>query len=145
MIKSFRGILADGGQDTIRLSTNKGEMGYKIAKFQGIGAQPSAGGDAGEHFLFLWTYEQAAVSTTTAVVDFSNSELLGVCWVPNNSERPFATAIIFDHVEFNQDIYITHTDNSGATDCNYYIELEQVKLSQNEAAITTLKDMRGTN
>lgn len=144
MIKTFRGILNDGQQETIRLTTNDGKTGYRIKKFQGIGAQPSAGGDAGEHFLFLWSYEQTAVSTTTAVTDFSNSELLGVCWVPNNVERPFASAIIFDSMTFNQDIYITHTNNSGSVACNYYVELEQVLLSEHEAAISTLKDMRGS-
>ena len=42
---------------------------------------------------------------------------------------------------FNQDIYITcySTDNK----INYYIELEQVPLSKDEATVATLKDMRG--
>ena len=34
MIKTYRGNLADGGQDRIRLKTLKGEIGYKIIKFQ---------------------------------------------------------------------------------------------------------------
>jgi len=33
VVKTFRGLLADGGQDRIRLSTIKGKVGYKIAKF----------------------------------------------------------------------------------------------------------------
>ena len=33
-IKTFRGLLADGGQDTIVLHTNDGSTGYRIVKFQ---------------------------------------------------------------------------------------------------------------
>jgi len=40
MIKTFRGLLADGGQDRIRLSTIKGKVGYKIAKFEGFPNTP---------------------------------------------------------------------------------------------------------
>ena len=44
MIKSFRGKLADGGQDTIRLGTNKGLTGYRIIKFQVIASETVTGG-----------------------------------------------------------------------------------------------------
>jgi len=50
--------------------------------------------------------------------------------------------IIFDHEIFNQDIYVTHWSDSGADACNYYIELEQVKLSVDESTVATLKDIR---
>jgi len=33
-ILSYRGLLAEAGQDTILLTTKKGEVGYKIIKFQ---------------------------------------------------------------------------------------------------------------
>jgi len=33
-ILSYRGLLADGGEDTILLSTKKGEVGYRIIKFE---------------------------------------------------------------------------------------------------------------
>jgi hypothetical protein len=42
---------------------------------------------------------------------------------------------------FNQDIFITLGSQSGAS-CNYYIELEQVKLDLNENTVATLKDIR---
>jgi len=42
----------------------------------------------------------------------------------------------------NQDIYITHIDTNGAIPCNYYIELEQVKLDLSENTVATLKDIR---
>jgi len=51
--------------------------------------------------------------------------------------------IIFDKEIFNQDIYITHTEAAGsALACNYYIELEQVKLDLSENTVATLKDIR---
>ena len=51
---------------------------------------------------------------------------------------------MFDKEIFNQDIYITHhnqhdTDTSA---CNYYIELEQVKLDLSENTVATTKDIR---
>ena len=49
---------------------------------------------------------------------------------------------IFDNTIVNQDIYITHSDIVGTTPCNYYLELEQVKLDLNENTVATLKDIR---
>ena len=142
MIKSFRGLLGDGGQVTIRLGTNKGEVGYRIVKFQAIANSPGA--QSQESVLKIFTYEQATVDGT---VDFSNSELLGVVYYRDNNNDIYPTSndIIFDHVKFNQDIYLTHTDVAVGQSCNYYLELEQVKLDEGEAAIATLKDMRGAN
>ena len=43
---------------------------------------------------------------------------------------------------FNQDIYVTHEDTVGSQPCNYYIELEVVKLALDENTVATLKDIR---
>ena len=51
-------------------------------------------------------------------------------------------AVVFDNEIFNQDIYITHTDAHATGECNYYIELEQIKLDLNENTVATLKDIR---
>ena len=40
MIKSFRGILADGAEERITLHTNDGKTGYRIVKFQIIVPEP---------------------------------------------------------------------------------------------------------
>jgi len=142
MIKTFRGLIADGGQDTIVLHTNDGSTGYRIVKFETMSNQNSSGGASGEHFMFIWKIEQSSVSSTTPNIDFSDQTLLGVNWSPNNAERPFANAIFFDQEVFNQDIYITHMDIAGSESCNYYIELEQVKLDLSESTVATLKDIR---
>ena len=43
-ILSYRGVLADGAQETILLSTKKGEVGYKITKFQLFPGAPGVTG-----------------------------------------------------------------------------------------------------
>jgi len=144
MKKSFRGLIGDAEQQQIRLSTNNGLTGYQIKKFQTISNQNTAGGVSGEHFTFIWSRKQDSVSTNTPNIDFSDPLLLAVCWQPNNAERAFANPIIFDNMVFNQDIYVTHMDIAGSEKNNYYIELEQVKLSETEATVATLKDMRAS-
>jgi hypothetical protein len=141
-LKSFRGLIADAGQDQISLHTRDGSVGYRIKKFQTISNQNSSGGAAGEHFTFIWSIKQSSVSTNTPNIDFSNQTLLAVNWSANNAERAFVQSIIFDNMVFNQDIYVTHMDLSGSESNNYYIELEQVKLDLNENTVATLKDIR---
>jgi len=146
MIKSFRGLMLDGGQDTIRLGTNQGLIGYRIKKFQIMPSLPTSGGHK-EHVVQIWKVYQTTVPTVAAdvIVDFSNGLLLGAAWSLNSDSPAYATTqdVIFDSEVFNQDIYVTHTDTDGTDTVNYYIELEQVKLDVNEAAVATLKDMRG--
>jgi hypothetical protein len=140
MIKSFRGLLKDGGQDTIRLGTNNGLTGYRIVKFQIIDKAPGTLNT--ENLCKMYKFEQDSVD---GVIEFTNSRLLGVAFrAPQYASGD--AAIIFDNEVFNQDIFITHKDISGnASLCNYYIELEQIKLDLGEAAVATLKDMRGSN
>ena len=139
MIKTYRGILADDGQDRIRLSTIKGKVGYKIVKFQAIANLP--GTTAQESIIKIYKTSQ---STINATVDFTDSDLLGVVlWqLSNNINYPQSETIIFDNETFNQDIYLTHTDTESAQNCNYYLELEVIPLDDAGAEYTTLKDMR---
>ncbi len=141
MIKTFRGLLADGGEDRIRLSTNNGLTGYKIVKFQILTAEPY-GGASGEHIVQLTSQSQ----TPTADVTFENPLLLGVAII-NNATAGYQygsiPVVIFDNTVINQDMFVSHVDNASAQKCNYYIELEKVKLDINEATVATLKDMRG--
>ena len=142
-IKSFRGLIADAGQDTIALHTNNGSTGYRIKKFETISTGNVAGGVAGEHWTMIWSVPQPEpVSSTTPDINFNDQTLLAVNWSPNNVERPFAQSIIFDNMVFNQDIYITHMDIGGSASNNYYIELETIKLDLQENTVATLKDIR---
>tara|TARA_R100001530_G_C4271201_1_gene143177 strand:+ start:231 stop:683 length:453 start_codon:yes stop_codon:yes gene_type:complete len=148
-IKTFRGKLADGGQDRIRLSTIRGQIGYHIIKFQLLPIDPMSNNQ--ESVVKIFTREQPDLGGgvfATGDIDFSDSDLLAAAYMENDNSGSTPTyseaAVIFDRVAINQDIYITHLEQ-GADACNYYIELEAMKLSLDESAVATLKDMRGTN
>jgi len=140
MIKTFRGVLADGGQDRIRLSTIKGKVGYKIVKFEVI--SPTPVNSSSEHVCKLFKTEQSSIDAT---IDFTDSNLLGVAvWTTNGTAQnyPEDMTVIFDREIFNQDIYITQSEQSGSQPLNYYLELEVIPLDDAGAEYTTLKDMR---
>jgi hypothetical protein len=140
MIKTFRGLVAHGGQDTVVLHTNDGSIGYRILKLETIDKDP--GTNTMENVLKIYKVSQTAVSGT---IDFSDQTLLAAAYFENNTSGTYGSwkVIIFDSEIFNQDIYITSNDSSGnANPMNYYIELEQVKLSLDENTVATLKDIR---
>ena len=144
VVKTFRGILADGGQDRIRLSTTQGKTGYRIVKFELMPKLP--GTVAAEHVIQIFKTEQSSVPTTNPTVDFTNSDLLGVAVVGNSTNATQYSpigAIIFDDEIFNQDVYVTHTEANASEECNYYLELEVILLSDMAAEYTTIKDLRG--
>ena len=142
-IKSFRGLMADGATDTITLHTNDGSMGYRIVKFEIMTAEPYGGASA-EHVVKIYKTPQTGIAPTPDV-NFSDNTLLATA-ITNNSTSGYQYAtvpsVIFDNEIFNQDIYVTHFDNASSQKCNYYIELEQIKLDLNENTVATLKDIR---
>jgi len=143
MIKTFRGLIADGGQDTVVLHTNDGSTGYRIVNFRVFPSQP--GQQTVENTMVIWKVEQPTVSTTTITVDFNDNTMLavGIFHEEAGDQTGFRDAVVvFDREVFNQDIYITNTDTQGSVACNYYLELEQVKLDLNESTVATLKDIR---
>jgi len=139
MIKSFRGLLIDGGQDKIRLKTNKGEVGYRIVKFQSIPLTPGSAGV--EAILKIYKIKQ---TTSTLTVDFSDQTLLGVSYYQDDANEAYSSSqdIIFDKEIFNQDIYITLKQGTGSHSMNYYLELEQVMLNDNQTTMATLQSLR---
>jgi len=146
MIKTYRGKLEDGGQHRIRLSTNNGLTGYKILKFQIMMEQP--GNTAQESLVQIFTKGlfdvngDPDVPTSAGTVDFSNPLLIAAAYQDTNVHP--TEVVIVDNIIINQDLFVTYTDNGSGTneDINYYIELEQMKLSKDEATMATLKDMR---
>ena len=133
-IVSFKGQLANGGQDTINLHTNNGLIGYQIKKLQIITENPMSG--TTEAVIKAYTVKQ---STIDAVVDFSQQTLLAVAIMVTTEAQDMA---IVDNNTFNQDIHITYATQAGTDSTNYYIELEQKKLDLNEQTVATLKDIR---
>ena len=148
-MKSFKGKIANGGQETITLHTNNGSVGYQIKKFQLMLAIPGDSTDV-EYVLRVFSVQQSTVPTGAggdkATVDLSDQTLLAVAYYQDNVSVSSNSSmdIIIDNMKFNQDIYLTLTNNtgSGGQDCNFYMELEQVKLDISENTVATLKDIR---
>ena len=138
VVKTFRGLLADEGQDQIRLGTNKGKVGYRIVKFQLIGNDPGI------------TYRESVVkifknlqTSVTATIDLTDSDLLAASFYSSRSDVYAAKeTVIFDNQIINQDIYVTYKDAADATAANYYLELEVIPLTDHAAEYATLKDIR---
>jgi len=138
MIKTFRGKLADGGQDTILLHTNTGSIGYRIKKFQ---VMPTTDNDI-ESTMKIYKIKQSSI---TSDIDFSDNTLLGAAFYTQEGSAqgyPEDMTVIFDNEIFNQDIYVTLKGHNYTAPLNYYIELEQMKLDINENTVATLKDIR---
>jgi len=139
MIKTFRGQLADGGQDRIRLSTTKGKVGYRIIKFQGL--SPSANNNI-ESTMKIYKSKQ---TTFVDEIDFTDGDLLAAMVITQSTTSntaPEDQTVIFDREIFNQDIYISLRGADYSSNINYYIELEVIELSELGAEYTTLKDLR---
>jgi len=142
MIKTFRGLLAAGGQDRIRLQTIKGKMGYKVIKFEVIDKTP--GTDTLECVVKIYKELQ---STIDGVINFTDSALLASAYFGQTVSQysNLEKVTVFDNEIFNQDIYITSYDNTGNNESiNYYVELEVIPLDDAGAEYTTLKDMRSS-
>jgi len=140
MIKTFRGLIADGDTDTIVLHTNDGSIGYKIVNFQVIQEKP--GTQNAESIVTIKKVDFTPVST----VDLSDNTILAVAFygAPQNAQAyPIQEVIIFEQEIFNQDIYIGNQDIGGeASKINYYLELEQLSLDFNENTVATLKNIK---
>jgi hypothetical protein len=139
-IKTFRGQIADGAQDTIVLHTNNGSTGYRIVKLEAMGVRPAATDQ--ESILKIYTTDQGTSITDT--VDLSDQTLVAVCFYDNSNATGVNAmqTIVVDNVVINQDIFITHSEGAGAAGCNYYMELEQFTLDLQENTVATLKDIR---
>jgi len=138
-IKSFRGLIAQDGIDTITLHTNTGSTGYRLKRFELIANNP--GTETPESVVKIYKIPQ---TTATSEIDFSDNTMLAAGYYSgeNTPNFPQDVVVIFDNEIFNQDIYITHKNDSEAKAMNYYIEIEQIKLDLNENTVATLKDIR---
>jgi len=141
VVKTYRGMLADGGQEKIPLSTKDGGVGYRIVKFQVINRD--VGGAYAESVVKIWKKSQATVDN---IVNFSDSDLLAVAYYQDSTSVAETSSIdiIFDREIFNQDIFITSAEGAGSEPMNYYIELEQMNLDHTQNMSATLKAIRGS-
>ena len=138
-ILSYRSLLADGGIDTILLSTKKGEIGYRIHKFELMSYNFGHSASEAESTVKIFKEEQ---STAASSVDFSDNRLIAAAQIGISGDPAVYSAakiVIFDQEIFNQDIYITHKNqHSDASAVNYYLELEIIKLDESQAMVATL-------
>jgi|TARA_R110000824_G_scaffold397217_1_gene599745 hypothetical protein len=136
-ILSYKGLMADGAMERILLTTKKGEKGYRITKFQMMGDVRY------DHGVVMKIYKDEQTGADS-IIDFSDNRLLAAGYAANHENiiYPFTEQVIFDNEIFNQDIYITSKDIEGGVNCNYYLELEVIMLSETQATVATLKDIR---
>ena len=138
---SYKGQIAIGEQERIRLKTKDGKTGYKITKFQIIISDTT---DTSYQLVAqIFKTDPKTATAGTAIMDFTNSDLLAVAH--NDAENNFnnGEVIIFDNEKFNQDIFINVFDTDGGTTAaNYYIELEAMPLSDLETTMLTLQSIR---
>jgi len=140
VVKTFRGLLADGAQERIPLGTIKGKVGYRIVKFEIV---PTLTGSIDAELVAkIYKTLQTAVNGD---VNFSDNDLLGMAYFKINqtdARYGWGPAVIFDQEVFNQDIFITAVDTNASNNTNYYLELEQFPLASDEATVATLKDIK---
>jgi len=136
---SFRGLLDNNGQDTINLHTNDGKTGYVIKKFEALSRYPS--GSSVESVIKIYSVPQTDTSTFNTI-EFTDQTLLAALFYEGNSNDYYTSQIItiFDNVKVNQDIYVTCTSTDGKM--NYYIELEQMDLTEDQALVAIVKNLR---
>jgi len=141
VVKTYRGLLADGGQEKIPLSTRDGSVGYRIVKLDIFAQHP--GTSEYENIVKVFKKNQSSI---TDDVDFTDSDLLAVAYLEGHSDNHQTDSkwVIFDTEIFNQDIFVTQKDASVGEACNYYLELEQMKLDHTQNMSATLKAIRGS-
>jgi len=126
-VHSFRGLLGDGGQRKIRIQGPVGAIAWRITKFKSVPAEPF--GKTQESVTKIY---REAPTSVDGVVNFEDDELLGVAVFKQHDSSSYMAydSVIFDNALFSRNIYVTHLDANTGESSNYYIELEEVKLSK---------------
>jgi hypothetical protein len=126
-VHSFRGLLASGGQRKIRIQGPVGAIAWRITKLLTMSNTPGIGGGI-ENTTKVYREEQSSVD---AVVNFDDAELLGAAYISeqDTASYPPGVVIVFDNALFSRNIWVTSYATDGAHKINYYIELEEVKVS----------------
>jgi len=125
---SFRGFLANGKQDKIRIQGPIGAIAWRITKLDLISEAPASTTQETVVKVFREDGE-----TIDANINFTQDSLLAAGYFEghSNSTDFGGTIIVFDGDLFVRDIYIMGVDGSGGDmPINYVIELEEVKVSR---------------
>jgi len=142
-IKTYKGSIANDTQIRINLRTNAGKVGYRIIKFDIMNEKPSS-----QDYEQVYKIYKSKQSSQTNEINLSDMDLLAVAFDNGQGGTPgrFYESIIFDNEVVNQNIFITMiaAAGGGTTNGNYYLELEQIKLNDNESTMATLQSIRST-
>jgi hypothetical protein len=139
-IISYRGKLAHDAVKEINLGTNDGKTGYKIIKMQLLGSDLT--GRTQESVVKVYSVKQTGAAT--GVVDFDDVTLLAAGFYEQNTSSSYFgdQIVVFDKVTFNQNIFISHDEAVGSHDINYHLELEQMDLTEDQALVAIVKNLR---
>ena len=138
MIKTFRDKITNGEQQVIHLAGGDIDIGYKIHKLKLMTTDP--GNASQDLVLKVYSVKQDSVPSTGATIDFSEDELVAAGYFSQaTTDFSHRQTVIFDNEVFNQDLYVTFTDNDGSDPCNYLLELEEVKMKDPETAVVNYK------
>ena len=133
---SYKNRLPMDVEERIRLKTIQGKVGYKIKKFQIISQAPGAA----SHEL-VGKIRLTPDPNVGPTVDFSDGDLLACSF--QMDQEVGNDVIIVDTEIFNQDIFVQiGSANSSSVEANYYIELEAMSITDIEATMLTLKNIR---
>ena len=123
---SFRGQLVDGGTAKIRIEGAVGAIAWRITKFE---IMPSNFNITEEYSVTI----KRNTFTPSVLFDFSSDETLAAAYFEStggSSEAPTGAHVIFDNDLFNRNIFVgLACAATGGSTVNYYIELEEVKVS----------------
>ncbi len=131
-IKTFRGKLLNETMDRISLQGGDSDKGYRIVKFQVMGQNENTDYETSVQIFKL------KPASFTADINFDDDTLIAAILYSDSSSAGDSSmqTIIFDKEVVNQDLYITMDGGSTSNAViNYYIELEEIKMSNGEQAV----------
>jgi len=133
-VHSFRGLLADGGQDEINLERSNVNLAYRIVKLA-LFPKTVGSSETGTEYESLVQVWREASPTTPSECDFNITDTLAAAsYISEVSGSPAYvigtdTTVVFDNVLFSRNIYVTHNNNhADAGAINYYLEIEEVPV-----------------
>jgi len=123
-VHSFRGMLADGGQEEINLERQNLNLAYRVRKLQGINQTP--GISDVEYIIKVYRESQSSID---GVIDFNDTDLIACYFQAIGEERRGPGPIsIVDPILFSRNIFVTTADVAGSANINYYLEIEEVPV-----------------
>jgi len=128
-VHSFKGLLTDGEHREISIEGSVGAIAWRIRKFQTMSNAPKTADHVG--ITKVWREEPDAGAISAITIDFDDNKLLGCSlWREGNALTEMQTVtVVFDNALFVRNLWVSTVDADASVGMNYYIELEEVKVS----------------